>query len=97
MIVLQIIKSKARRAWPFLASSIFLLFVGLLLMILSDEIVEIILAVALSAVLFVYGTVRMIACWRRNKLTHQSHRTPKIHWFAMHTAQSLCNSFTNVL
>ena len=69
VIVLQIIKSKARKSWPSLLAAILFFAVGLVLVVLSDEIVEVILAMALSAVLIVYGTVRMVYCWRRNELT----------------------------
>lgn len=67
--VLQIIKSKARKSWPSLVSAILLFFGGLLLMILPDEVVEIIFALAVTAVLIVYGTVRLISCWRNNTLS----------------------------
>ena len=70
VIVLQIIKSKARKYWPSLVSAILLFIGGLLLIILSDKIVEMILALALSAVLFIFGTVRLITCWRKNDLSH---------------------------
>lgn len=66
---MQIIKSKARKAWPTLVAAILFFVVGLLLVILSNEVVEIILAIALAALLIVFGTVRMIIYWKNNQLT----------------------------
>ena len=67
---MQIIKSKARSTWLPLVSAIFLFLAGIAFIVLSEKVVEIILAVALSAVLFIYGTVRLITCWRNNDMSH---------------------------
>ena len=67
---MQIIKSEALKSWPSLVSAILFFIGGLLLILLPNDIVERILALALSAMLFVYGTVRMIDCWKKNDLTH---------------------------
>ncbi len=70
MIVLQIIKSKARKSWPSLVFAIVLFIAGLVFIFMSEKIVQMILAIALAAVLFVYGTIRLIACWRNNDMSH---------------------------